>query len=973
MLATLRNVLECSKDESTTWKFVCDSCMTRANRISKMCKGDAVEAAIKEQFIAQFKETTRKYSCRKTPSSSPSLQQRYKRMSTESPQSRGPSKRVLPFSLQPTAAELQPTTDDIDAAIATALEDVEDLSASAEVKVEIVVHYPSRIRRRTLHGPWVGVGKALSLGNEDAALQQVLHMPNGKQEASLLVVKVVEEEGKRICKKPSKDDGQVSAFRDNTPAALNRFNYSNQKSEMERNCPVLLTILEAAAMNKTQLKKNKAKTEESLVPGIMTAASILFNCRSQEMNAHQTLTGLQLKRAGADKKCFERMNVKKLSVVHSVVKKIQFEYGRNHDQAVHEWKKQMKEDKQREMCITSWLQDLEEQTASAVGNFQRQIASKALSVRAPALKQQLDDHNSTRHPGFRLVGDNVDLKVKPRYMSTDKQNVDHHHFQHIAVKNRISGMHLPDDEPIGTPESTPLTELQPNASDNKALHYEWSILIGQIISSHCPHLSWMKNCLPSLTHKHMDSMKKKSEVVNLGVIMQNENTKEGIAVIVKDQNGYIPEDGQGNPITTPLGGDQLTIERSDHAIEDQRDAFSPMERLEGLQPVIEDFHTQGNFYQAIWKELYHQYSAGDIGTLMSARNILQAKNVTKDPMKNLNAAKAFLDKYTEALVLAAAMDFFGMQSPADEPTKNVITPLEQCQEKAMEVLGKIVNKYAIPSDEEFEASQTTPLKCPFCGNPFNLVRTLQMHVKKRHSRVNIQAVLAGTSQAEEETSTDSVFNYSCNALSMCLLAFNFDDARKMGDGERIIRLLKFIMLHFKVTGKFKYANHTFRHIAQVKCLLSPRLAYEVTWNRSVNMQGRKDSNVEHDRKVEHDNRTYKQNVRGFHGKLTEKSVQRVSRSAQKVEAVLTDVDRQTDVKSRSGKHAAPDQTADIITLAGRFQTEQIFNMKPGRHHHFFPDFPRSLLSRIDIDDFHDWMKKELGNLSNKNIFKCIKK
>ena len=252
------------------------------------------------------------------------------------------------------------------------------------------------------------------------------------------------------------------------------------------------------------------------------------------------------------------------------------------------------------------------------------------------------------------------------------------------------------------------------------------------------------------------------------------------------------------------------------------------------------------------------------------------------------------------------------------------------------------------------------------------IRTLQAHVRKRHTRVKVDEVLGG-SQQQEAPDNDSVYNYSCNALSMCLLAIDFDDARKKGDGARIIRLLKFMMLHFKATNKYKYANHTFRQVAQVKCLLTPHMAYEVTWNRLINLKGKSDTNVEHDRKVEYDNRTYKDNVRGFHGKVTDKSVQRVSRSAQKIEVMLKQINSQTDLKTRSGKHDAPDQASETLILVDRFHTEGIFKFQLGRHHHFFPDFPRSLLSRLDTDDFHDWMKSSLDTLADTNIFKCINK
>ena len=75
-----------------------------------------------------------------------------------------------------------------------------------------------------------------------------------------------------------------------------------------------------------------------------------------------------------------------------------------------------------------------------------------------------------------------------------------------------------------------------------------------------------------------------------------------------------------------------------------------------------------------------------------------------------------------------------------------------------------------------------------------------------------------------------------------LLHMNHNDAIKLGDGERVMRLNKFFCLYYKVSGCPKYAFATLHLQAQVDCLLSPRLAHSLTWNRFVNLQGKVDTN-----------------------------------------------------------------------------------------------------------------------------------
>ena len=366
-------------------------------------------------------------------------------------------------------------------------------------------------------------------------------------------------------------------------------------------------------------------------------------------------------------------------------------------------------------------------------------------------------------------------------------------------------------------------------------------------------------------------------------------------------------------------------------------------------------------------------SAGDVGTLMFCRNNLGAKNLTSDPMKDVNAARDFLDKWTEALILTAALEFFGMETATSEPTKNLFN-LGQHHTRdfyVMETLGRFVDTYAIPSDDEFISAQNNDLRCPFCTKQFKQMHTLQRHFYNVHSRLTIDEVMEEEGDVSDGSRSDSTYNYCRNALSLCLLAYDFTDARQVGDGERIVRLHKFFMLHFKATNKYKYAKHALRHVAMANHLLTPRLAHELKWCRFINKTGKSSSNVEMDRWIEFLNRVYKGNVRGFRGKITEASITRVSRSAQQIEDALLNVDKQSDMKSRSGKHTPADHEKDVLRLVGLLQEEQVFLEKPTRHLHFFPDFPRTLLGRLNIDELHEWMEDQVEELTSQHCFRRL--
>ena len=53
---------------------------------------------------------------------------------------------------------------------------------------------------------------------------------------------------------------------------------------------------------------------------------------------------------------------------------------------------------------------------------------------------------------------------------------------------------------------------------------------------------------------------------------------------------------------------------------------------------------------------------------------------------------------------------------------------------------------------------------------------------------------------------DMVYNYSTDLLTFCLLWHGFHDSIREGDGNRILRYWKFLMVIFQQQGHYNYAN-----------------------------------------------------------------------------------------------------------------------------------------------------------------------
>ena len=205
--------------------------------------------------------------------------------------------------------------------------------------------------------------------------------------------------------------------------------------------------------------------------------------------------------------------------------------------------------------------------------------------------------------------------------------------------------------------------------------------------------------------------------------------------------------------------------------------------------------------------------------------------------------------------------------------------------------------------------------------------------------------------------TDSVHSYICQTLTMCMIAYDFTDARKLGDGERIMRLVKFMLLYFKALGKPKYLYKCLRLLAQVKCFLTPREATNIIWNRFSNTKGSQDRNVELDRECEHSNLNFKIFARGLHGQVNQDTVDRISRSCQPIARALHSVDKESGIIVYGSGSRYVDHVEDVTKLVDQLKGEHLFGIQEGRYHKCFPGFTNGFKVDHNYLYMYVWMTK----------------
>lgn len=80
--------------------------------------------------------------------------------------------------------------------------------------------------------------------------------------------------------------------------------------------------------------------------------------------------------------------------------------------------------------------------------------------------------------------------------------------------------------------------------------------------------------------------------------------------------------------------------------------------------------------------------------------------------------------------------------------------------------------------------------------------------------------------------TDHVLAYGKELLSLGLLYNEFTDAIKEGDGLRILRCWKYMLLIFMVTDKRKYSIQAADLLIKMKYLFTDRMNHQITWSRT---------------------------------------------------------------------------------------------------------------------------------------------
>ena len=290
----------------------------------------------------------------------------------------------------------------------------------------------------------------------------------------------------------------------------------------------------------------------------------------------------------------------------------------------------------------------------------------------------------------------------------------------------------------------------------------------------------------------------------------------------------------------------------------------------------------------------------------------------------MNACEEFFELVVNGYIITAVLDFLGMSSIIDLPLPTLV-----------------------PSDAWMLSD----------ADRRSIVMDTASEVVQQHVDLLIQFA-----DGKKHKEPDTVYAFASELLSLGLLYFEFKDAVKEGDGDRLFRVWKYLLLLFKASNKKNYAVEAFTLLAQYHMLLPPRLAEQLKWSRFVNVHGLPGHNISCDLHMEHLNRLTKTAIVTLGVNKSEKAIIRVGKSIGTLEGTLKTFDKEHVVPAQSGAHSERSNEKDLKKILKLLQQVRPFQTIEGRKYKSFTNLRPNMIRSLDEQAVKDWMIKRFAKM-----------
>lgn len=371
------------------------------------------------------------------------------------------------------------------------------------------------------------------------------------------------------------------------------------------------------------------------------------------------------------------------------------------------------------------------------------------------------------------------------------------------------------------------------------------------------------------------------------------------------------------------------------------------------------------------------------GTLQQLRNLIgwRSIGVSTDVSGHVNDIEDFLVLVVRCHLVVCALHYFSMTSLSDKPKSNGFPanfdslPFKKRKEIFNNHMLVIIDRYVIPKKFQVNKKQLHPQPQPeeVRHNP-HLQRLCVDHAYQAH--VSTSPVVhrrlppsisdfqdnVETSQSVRRVAEDGVRNYASAVLSDGLLLMEFKDSIREGDGPRILRCWKALLLHFYESNHYNYAKEAVRMLATVNALGTPRTAAQITWSRVVNPTGQPGHNIPVDLKNEHLNGVLKEAVSGVGANIYQQTIIQCGKSLDGLLKVCDSFDRQHGLHPTSHKHSLPSLAKDEQLIIKELSQAHVFDYVPGRAHRSFRTIFSNPAEKVDVDKLNSWLNQHKSTL-----------
>lgn len=211
-------------------------------------------------------------------------------------------------------------------------------------------------------------------------------------------------------------------------------------------------------------------------------------------------------------------------------------------------------------------------------------------------------------------------------------------------------------------------------------------------------------------------------------------------------------------------------------------------------------------------------------------------------------------------------------------------------------------------------------------------------------------------QHQNEKGQDCVLAYAKELLTLGLLLLEYNDAVREGDGFRILRCWRFLLLVFKATGRRKYSIQAATLLFQYEYLFSERKRHQLLWSRTVNVHGK---NIAMDLHMEHLNCELKTSISA---NVAENTIKRVGLCLRQLIEIRNNYDLTTGIQIESGWHTSCSSDHDFNSVLEELRKADVFDNKPNRKHSEVKSFKSNRVGSIKNQDMIIWLKDQLHRL-----------